>query len=343
MNCVDTELSELCADVLTYSGANASWQTHNGADGDVPFDGNGNVMALVDTNGAVVAEYEYSPFGQCIKATGPMAAANPFRFSTQYYDQETGLIMYPRRPYSPTLGCFITRDPIAELGGANLYVFCLNNPISLFDLFGLTTVSEVLESFFSSSTEEKQWTMPEDDEYTKKMKEWTAVKEALDELKKKMQNDCETWAKNKKTDPSWQPGKTTPPAGEPNNSEGVWKDSPAGTDPNTASKAWDTYKKTGQIPPELWYAAVGSFGVYVTVDEIDCCNKKAKLNVWVYNKMSQKSFGLPNVIGYKLLTPGAQGMANQYMWWNWKEDYSWTNVSTPTGGGGTPSGGGGGW
>jgi len=92
---------------------------------------------MVDTNGAVVAEYEYSPFGQCIKATGPMAAANPWRFSTRYYDTETGLLMYPRRPYSPTLGRFLCKDPIGETGGANLYVTCGNNMVNSIDPWGL--------------------------------------------------------------------------------------------------------------------------------------------------------------------------------------------------------------
>src|SRR5208283_4718650 len=51
------------------------------------YDGNGNVMALVNAaNGTISAEYDYGPFGEVIRATGPMAKANPFRFSTQYQD-----------------------------------------------------------------------------------------------------------------------------------------------------------------------------------------------------------------------------------------------------------------
>ena len=49
------------------------------------FDGNGNVAALVDGgNGTGSASYEYGPFGETIRATGPLALTNPFRFSTKY-------------------------------------------------------------------------------------------------------------------------------------------------------------------------------------------------------------------------------------------------------------------
>ncbi|MBM4149762.1 MAG: RHS repeat-associated core domain-containing protein, partial [Lentisphaerae bacterium] len=49
----------------------------------------------------------------------------------------TGLVMYPRRPYSPTLGRFLTRDPIEESGGENLYAFVGNDPADWIDPLGL--------------------------------------------------------------------------------------------------------------------------------------------------------------------------------------------------------------
>jgi hypothetical protein len=40
----------------------------------VAFDGNGNVSALINaSNGVTVANYDYGPFGEVIRATGPMA------------------------------------------------------------------------------------------------------------------------------------------------------------------------------------------------------------------------------------------------------------------------------
>ena len=87
----------------------------------VAFDGNGNVAALVSaTNGAAAAQYEYGPFGEVIRATGPMAKANPFRFSTKYQDDETDLLYYGYRYYNASTGRWLNRDPLEEGGGYNL-------------------------------------------------------------------------------------------------------------------------------------------------------------------------------------------------------------------------------
>ena len=101
------------------------------------YDGNGNLMALCKgSDGTWAAQYEYGPFGEVIRATGPMARVNPFRWSTQYTDDETDLLMYPARPYSPSTGRFLSRDRIEEEGGLNLYGFVENAPVNFVDPFG---------------------------------------------------------------------------------------------------------------------------------------------------------------------------------------------------------------
>jgi RHS repeat-associated protein len=90
----------------------------------VAFDGNGNVDGLADaSSGAVLAQYEFGPFGEVIRATGPMAKANPVRFSTKYQDDETDLLYYGYRYYNASTGRWPSRDPIGERGGKNLYGF----------------------------------------------------------------------------------------------------------------------------------------------------------------------------------------------------------------------------
>jgi RHS repeat-associated protein len=101
------------------------------------YDAHGNVTELIDAySGAVVARYRYGVFGGTVRAEGPLAAANPWRFATRYHDDETGLIIFPRRPYTPQLGRFLSRDPIEESGGLNLYAITKNNPVSNVDPFG---------------------------------------------------------------------------------------------------------------------------------------------------------------------------------------------------------------
>lgn len=50
---------------------------------------------------------------------------------------DTGLVYYGRRYYSPGQGRFLGRDPSEESGGLNLYGFCRNNSINLWDYLGL--------------------------------------------------------------------------------------------------------------------------------------------------------------------------------------------------------------
>ena len=126
----------------------SSGVTHNF----VAFDGNGNVAALIDgTTGAATARYEYGPFGEVVRATGPMAKVNPFRFSTKYQDDESDLLMYPVRPYNPSTGRWLTRDPIEEDGGLNLYGLVANNPVNEIDNLGFCkacTCKSVRITFF---------------------------------------------------------------------------------------------------------------------------------------------------------------------------------------------------
>jgi len=66
-----------------------------------------------------------------------MAKANPFRFSTKYQDDETDLLYYGYRYYNAGTGRWVSRDPIGERGGLNLYAFVQNSPATTFDALGL--------------------------------------------------------------------------------------------------------------------------------------------------------------------------------------------------------------
>lgn len=100
-------------------------------------DGNANITALINTNQVIVARYAYDPFGKTLAIYGPLTAANLYRFSSQEFHQNSGLILFLRRAYEPSLQRFINRDPIAELGGLNLYAYVGNNAVSLVDFLGL--------------------------------------------------------------------------------------------------------------------------------------------------------------------------------------------------------------
>jgi RHS repeat-associated protein len=123
--------------------------------------GRGDITELADpVTGAVVAHVECSPFGSrprpsggdsrpdhrerserpvgsgnLLVSSGPLAAANPYRFSSKEHDA-TGFAYYGYRYYSPELGRWINRDPIGERGGVNLRAFCANAPALSIDPVG---------------------------------------------------------------------------------------------------------------------------------------------------------------------------------------------------------------
>lgn len=107
------------------------------------YDANGNVFAMVNqSSGALAATYEYSAFGETVRASGTSSFAdkNPFRFSTKYTDSETQLLYYGYRYYNASLGRFVGRDTIQEKGGRNLYGFCGNNGVNAYDILGMDSV-----------------------------------------------------------------------------------------------------------------------------------------------------------------------------------------------------------
>jgi RHS repeat-associated protein len=103
------------------------------------YDGNGNVIHLLSsTDMSNSAEYEYSPFGENLRSTGSGKNANPFRFSTKFSDEDTGHLYYGFRYYLPQSGRWLSRDPIGENGGNNVYGFCLNAAVRYVDRDGRT-------------------------------------------------------------------------------------------------------------------------------------------------------------------------------------------------------------
>jgi RHS repeat-associated protein len=100
-------------------------------------DGNGNVTALVNGSGVLVAKYLYDSFGNTLGMWGALAAANTQRFSSKEQDPRSGLYYYGYRWYDPNLQRWLSRDPIQETGGINLYGFVGNEPINKIDPLGL--------------------------------------------------------------------------------------------------------------------------------------------------------------------------------------------------------------
>ena len=100
------------------------------------YDNNCNITRYLDSSGATVAQYTYDAFGNTISQSGPLADLFRHRFSTKYFDAETGLYYYGYRFYHPLLMRWLNRDPLEEEGGLNLYTICKNAPLFTLDLLG---------------------------------------------------------------------------------------------------------------------------------------------------------------------------------------------------------------
>ena len=65
----------------------------------------GDVIALIDSNGKKVVEYKYDAWGRILSKTGTMASTlgtlNPFRYRGYVCDEETGLYYLRSRYYNP--------------------------------------------------------------------------------------------------------------------------------------------------------------------------------------------------------------------------------------------------
>jgi RHS repeat-associated protein len=101
------------------------------------YDANGNVTELVDDTGTnVAAAYTYDPYGNLLSCEGTLAQINPFRFSTKYLEDRTGLYYYGYRYYDGATGRWLSRDPFGEQASLALYCFARNSPIERVDLDG---------------------------------------------------------------------------------------------------------------------------------------------------------------------------------------------------------------
>jgi len=106
------------------------------------FDANGNVGQLLEARkGRVDGRYRYDPFGKNKPSTTELSFENTYRFSTKYFDKETGRLYYGYRYYDSQFGKWINTDPIGERGGKNLYGFVKNLPLSYVDQLGLVLVA----------------------------------------------------------------------------------------------------------------------------------------------------------------------------------------------------------
>jgi len=104
----------------------------------VVTDERGSVRLVVRLDGGpieVVQRIEYDAWGLPTFAVGD-SSVQPFGFAGAIHLPHPGLWHMGAREYDPTIGRWISKDPIRFAGGTGLYLYCENEPVNCVDWSG---------------------------------------------------------------------------------------------------------------------------------------------------------------------------------------------------------------
>src|SRR5947209_8714794 len=90
---------------------------------------------MTEGSGAIRARSDYDPYGRRTKVQGDLDS--DFAFTGHYVHAPSGLYLALYRAYDSEVGRWVSRDPIAESGGMNLYAYIGNDPLNGADALGL--------------------------------------------------------------------------------------------------------------------------------------------------------------------------------------------------------------
>ena len=128
-------------------------------------DGDKNVSEVIARNGDVAAHYVYAPFGSAIAQCGASAASNPWRFSSEFAEDDTATVYYNFRHYEPLTGRWLVCDPVYSMHyliwrvvvfrstrcSENLYSYVGNALNAHYDKLGLARFSPLGHNIFQSA------------------------------------------------------------------------------------------------------------------------------------------------------------------------------------------------
>ncbi len=89
-----------------------------------------NICEVYGVNGYIRTSYSYTPFG-VVSSSGDVE--QPIQWSSEYFDNELGLVYYNYRYYNPLDKRWLSRDAVSSI---NLYRYVSNNPLKSFDIRG---------------------------------------------------------------------------------------------------------------------------------------------------------------------------------------------------------------
>lgn len=114
----------------------------------------GSVREMCSSSGAIVARYNYDPYGRAPagQSSNLVSGTNlaTFQYTGAYFHQASGLSLTLYRAYDPNTGRWLSRDPIGIRGGINPYSYVENDPIVGIDPLGLWTIQGGISANFQA-------------------------------------------------------------------------------------------------------------------------------------------------------------------------------------------------
>jgi len=102
-------------------------------------DGIGSITSLSNPAAALANTYTYDSFGNVAASSGSLT--NPLRYTAREFDSETGIYQYRTRYFDPSIGRFVSEDPMGFDAGINFYGYVKNRPLNMADPLGLSTLA----------------------------------------------------------------------------------------------------------------------------------------------------------------------------------------------------------
>ncbi len=123
--------------LATFAGANpstAQWRYHL-------TDHLGSVRQLSGQTKAVLARYDYAPYGELMRSAGlPLTVG----YTGHLWDSAIGQYYAPFRYYNPQTARWNMRDPLGFVDGPNVYAYVVGNPVKNIDPLGMFMAADNL-------------------------------------------------------------------------------------------------------------------------------------------------------------------------------------------------------
>ena len=134
---------------------NGSWQTEY-----YITDHLGSVRAVTDANGNVLAEFDYTPYGELLTATDSTATGTDHLFTGKEQQSKLGVseLYDSQARFMGTDGRFTSIDPLAEkYYHLSPYAYCAGDPVNLVDPDGRKIIIDDGTKYYTWKKIDNQW------------------------------------------------------------------------------------------------------------------------------------------------------------------------------------------